>query len=167
MPIHLAIIALLSFPLLGHRPESQTQFRHFGAWVLRVSDDRFSDRLICQLSAHGVEYGRGALVFHLPRTVDTAAAVYRIDGGDPVDIRNEQLEMAHLGFAVEEDSLANPSGGLVRIPQARARSGHKVQIEAGGRGKIFTFKVDGLAAALDAADQAGCLPDRFMLQTTP
>ena len=167
MPTYLALAVALLLPGSAHPTPSPTQDRHIGSWTLKITNDAFAGRRSCQLFAHRLEYGRGALILHLPRTVDTSAAVYRIDGGEPVDTRSEQMEIARDGFTIDEDSLANPSGGLVRIPETRVLSGHTVQIEASAKGKIFLFRIDGLGAALDAARQAGCPPDGFIVQNTP
>ncbi|HEX4182665.1 MAG TPA: hypothetical protein VHY34_05360 [Caulobacteraceae bacterium] len=156
MPFTLALIPLLLFPWSSPHGGERTDNRHIGEWRLRTNTDAFSGQLTCRLSANHIEYGRGVLTFHLDRRVDTTNAVYRVDDGVPVTVRSEIMDMARRGFAVYQDDLANPSGGLVRIPEGRLLKARAVAIEAAPKGPIAVFKVAGFAAALDAASKAGC-----------
>ena len=155
-PTHVALIALLSFQLpWTHAPASGPSGRVEG-WTLRVQADRFSGARACRLWRGAMDYQRGALVFHLPVHVDTAGAVYRIDGGPAAPVSSDDAELASLGFALHDDDLDNPSGGVVRIPGRRLASAGEVRIESGPARRPVKFKIGGLAAALDAARQAGC-----------
>jgi hypothetical protein len=161
----LALIPLLLFSMPWSHHGPGNLHRHIGAWTLRTNTDRFSGVLSCRLSAHDVEYGRGALVFHLPERIDTSTAIYRVDAGAPVWVSTEMMEMARRGFALNQDDLANPSGGLVRVPEERVTNARTVMVEAGKRGWVTSFKIDGFAAALAAARAAGCTPEDFALET--
>jgi len=161
MPLRLALIPILFFSSPGREVGSRTLDHRVGAWTVRVSVDRFSDQVTCRLFARGVDYRRGALVFHLSRRTDTSAAVYRVDGGAPIAARSEVMDMARAGFAVYRDDLDNPSGGLVRIPERRVMEARSVQIRPGSHGAAATFKVEGFSAALGAARAAGCGPGSF------
>ena len=170
---HLALLSFLTFsPPWGHhagppppRPAPihgpGNLHRRVGVWTVRTDIDRFSGAMSCRLYAHHVEYQRGALVFHLPRSVDTSTAIYRVDAGAPVWVNSELMDMARRGFALNQDDLNNPSGGLVRVPQERVMSARSVMVEAGGRGEVTTFKIDGFASALNAAHAAGCTTEAF------
>ena len=129
---------------------------HVAGWTLAARLDTFAGERSCTLSRGRVDYRRQALVFHLPARVDTAAALYRIDGAAPVAVRADEAELASLGFALHNDDLDNPSGGLVRIPAHRLAVAGEVQIEAAPGRRPVTFKIGGLSEALDAARAAGC-----------
>jgi hypothetical protein len=161
MPVHLALIALLSLPLpWGHAPKPADP-RHFGAWTLNVRVDSFSTGHVCKLSRPGAEYRRQAVVFHLSPNVDTSQAVYRIDAGAPRAVRDDQVTLARLGFALNNDDLDNPSGGLVRIPVDQLLGAAAVRIETTAFGRARKFDIAGLKPALAAAGAAGCRDEDF------
>ena len=159
MLLKLALIVLLLFPTHWGHARSRGERVRIGAWTMRVDSDRFRDQVRCQLFERNVSYQRRALVFHLPRRADDA--VYRIDGGPPMWARSDAMELADLGFTLHSDDLANPSGGLVRIPQPRIAGAHAVSIEPRSDVAPLRFNIDGFAAALDAARKAGCGADAF------
>ncbi len=167
MSLRLALIALLAFTSTAsraaqvHGAQVRGMQRHVGPWTIRVHTDRFSERVSCRLFGRGMEYRRGAVIFRLPGRFDTSTAAYRVDDRPPVDVRTEVMAMARLGFALYRDDLANPSGGLVRIPEDRLIDANVVRIEAGPKGAAFHFKVFGLSAALEVAGAAGCTPAAF------
>jgi hypothetical protein len=152
----LALICLLFAPSLAAAAIIKHERHRLGPWTLNISTDRFAGARTCALARHGVDYERKALVFHLPRRLDAASAVYRIDNGPPFKAVDDRLDLARQGFALQNDDLANPSGGLVRIPADRLATARAVRIETGPRLRIFTFRVDGLASALALARRAGC-----------
>ncbi len=161
MSPHLALTVLLSFaPFWGHG-ETHRERSQIGAWTLRVESDQFAARQICQLSRPRVDYHRQALVFHLSSRADTANAVYRIDDGPPRAVRSDAMDLARLGFALYNDDLTNPSGGLVRIPRQRIMDAREVSIQAKAMAAPVKFRIDGFGAALDAARAAGCGVDDF------
>jgi hypothetical protein len=108
-----------------------------------------------------MDYERHAIVFRLGAGVDTTDAVYRVDDGEPIAVRDEMTSMARQGFAIYQDYLLNPSGGLVRVPERRAVGASTVKIRALTRGPVTTFRIEGFDAALEAALKAGCLPTAF------
>lgn len=160
----LALAALLGLHMPSLHvpwPHGAAVVSHVGDWTLKTRLDRFAGERSCTLSRGRIDYQRQALVFRLSTHTDTAAALYRIDGAEPVAVRADEAELASLGFALHNDDLDNPSGGLVRIPAHRLATAGEVQIEAGpGRGPV-KFKIGGLAAALDAARAAGCAEADF------
>jgi hypothetical protein len=161
MPLRSALMALLLLPpLFGHgAPDHAT--RRVGAWTVRTHADRFTHASICALSRPQVRYERQALVLQLPARLDTSAAVYRIDDGPLIAVREDAMELARLGFALHDDDLANPSGGRVTVPARRLAGARTVRVEVKPRGAVYKFKVEGLAGALDAAGGLGCRPDDF------
>jgi hypothetical protein len=161
MQPHLALIALLLLPSTWGHHEIRVERRHVGAWTLVVQTDRFSGRVTCQLSKHKIGYERQALVFHLSDRVDTSDAVYKIDGGLPVWVRSDAMELAHLGFALHNDTLANPSGGLVRLPERSLLDAHLVAVQPKAGDAPVNFKIEGFRTALETAHNAGCDADAF------
>ena len=161
MSMPLALIAMLTLPIPWSHKPAPREVSHVAGWTLRVHAERFTGRLACQLSRPRIDYRRHALVFHLSARTDTAAAVYRIDNGPPLWSRDDDLDLARLGFALHSDDLDNPSGGLVRIPEQRIVAARTVSIEARADGSPARFKIDGFATALDAAHKAGCREGDF------
>jgi len=160
-PASLALIALLSLPLPWVHTGKAAEVSHVDGWTVRAHVDRFTGARTCVLSRGRIDFERRALVFHLPAKIDTAAALYRIDGAAPVGVGADEAELAGLGFALHTDDLDNPSGGIVRIPIHRLASATEVQIEAAPGRAPVKFKIGGLSAALDAARHAGCADGDF------
>lgn len=162
-PTHVALIALLSFPLPWKHaaPAPGAVPGHVEGWALRVQADRFTGAHSCRLFRGAMDVQRQALVVHLPTRLDTAGAVYRVDGGPTVPAVADDGELAGMGFALHNDDLDNPSGGLVRIPLRRLAAAGEVQIEPAPGRRPLKFKLGGLAAALAAARQAGCADADF------
>jgi hypothetical protein len=160
-PTHVALIALLSFPVPWKHAGPTGAPDRVDGWTLRVQADRFTGAHTCRLWRGGIDYQRQALVFHLPASIDTAGAVYRIDGGPAVPAASDEPELAALGFALHDDDLDNPSGGLVRIPSHRLTAAEAVKIEAAPGRRPVKFRISGLTAALAAARQAGCAEADF------
>ena len=163
-PAALALAALLGLHLPSLHvpwPHGAAQVSHVDGWTLKTRLDRFAGERSCALSRGRIDYVRQALVFHLPARVDTAAALYRIDGAAPVGVRADEAELASLGFNLHNDDLDNPSGGLVRIPVHRLAGAAEVEIEAAPGRRPVKFKIGGLSAALDAARGAGCAETDF------
>jgi hypothetical protein len=157
-----ALAALLALPFTGGHPaDEQRQHHHMGAWSLSVTHDRFAGQVKCKVAAHAMDFERQALVIRLPAKTDTSEAVYRVDGGPARPVRGDQMELADLGFALHQGDLANPSGGLVRVPARLLADAHQVSVQARPGAKVFNFRITGLDAALETARLAGCGPASF------
>lgn len=154
MPFDLPKLPIVDFPWL--HPDIKVERRHVGGWALKVETDRFTGRLTCSLSKPGIRYERQTLVFQLSRGTNTFDAAYRVDDAPAVSSRSDALELAHQGFALHDDDLANPSGGMVRIPMDRLSGAQTVKIQARPNVMPIRFKVDGLSEALSAAKAMGC-----------
>ena len=139
----------------------RTEHRHIGDWRLIVRTDAFERKTRCQLYEHGVDYRRGALEFHFAPGVDTSAAVYRVDDGPPIETTAELMQIAELGFAIHDDNLRNPSGGVVRAPLARLQGAKTIAIQPRWGRPPVRFRLGQLQAALEAATKAGCGQDSF------
>jgi hypothetical protein len=162
MLLTLALVSVLPWLPFGHHataaaPANPAQSHsRIAGWTLSVRRDPFVGSAVCQLYRGRASYERQALVLRLPPRTDTAAAVYRVDGGAPTPVFADRAAIASLGFALWRDQLDNPSGGLVRIPYAKLTAAHQVQLETRLRGRIWSFPLDGLPAAVAAEHSAGC-----------
>jgi hypothetical protein len=144
----------LTLPWQTHREQG------VNGWKLNVRLDRFTYRRTCSLHRDRVHYERQALVFHLPPHTDTSRAAYRIDNGAPRWVSADAMELARLGFALHDDDLNNPSGGVVRITLARLAGGKQVEIEPRSFGPWIRFNAGGIEGALAAALKK-CGEDEF------
>jgi hypothetical protein len=154
----LSLLALLGLPLFGRNPE----VHDIGRWRLDAHRDAFTGQTLCTLTRGGtgpggIEYTHHALVLHLSPKTDTSAALYRLDQGPVYAVKTDQADLAKLGFPLHADDLDNPSAGLVRIPIARVVGARVVSVDYSVGRRVVVFKIDGLAAALDAAAAAGCV----------
>lgn len=137
-------------------PPHRSEVVRVGDWRLTVHREAFTGAVTCRLARRWMEFRRQTLIIHLPTRVDSSAAVYRIDQGSPFWVRQDQMRMARLGFALDNDNLDNPSGGLVRIPAERLVGARLVFIEAVANTRPYMFRIDGLDVALARAGQFGC-----------
>jgi hypothetical protein len=154
----MSLALLLALALLPYHPVSDVTVRRYGVdgWVLELRTDSFAGRTDCRVTRGHLSYERQAVVFHLPPRLATFDAAYRIDGGRLTPARDDAADLAAQGFALSDDDLDNPSGGLVRIPARRLEGAKLVQIQPRPGIKPLRFKLDGLGASLDAAHRLGC-----------
>jgi hypothetical protein len=144
----------------AHRSETpahRSELVRVGEWRLTVHREAFTGATTCRLMRRWMEFRRQTLIIHLPTRIDSSSAVYRIDQGAAFWTRDDQMRMARKGFALDNDNLNNPSGGLVRIPAERLVGARLVFIEAvANTPRPYMFRIDGLDKALVLAGQMGC-----------
>ena len=157
MPFHTLVVAVALYQLFSAPMEYRTKV---DGWILEWRRDGFSQRQACRLHRGAVTYERQALTFRLSRRVDTASAAYRIDNGRPFFARDDALDLVRLGFALHDDDLANPSGGVVRIPIAKLEGARWVVIEPEPQAPRTRFAVEGFSAALVGA-RSRCAEEDF------
>jgi len=149
------LLALVLWP--HHRAPEVIQHRYgVEGWVLEMRTDSFTHRTDCRVHRGRLAYERQAVVFHLPRRLNTFDAAYRIDGGPLVRSRDDAADLAAQGFALSDDDLANPSDGIVRIPAHRLEGAKLVQIQPRPDDRPLNFRLNGLAATVAAARRLGC-----------
>jgi hypothetical protein len=134
---------------------------HIGAWTYEAQEDRFTKLKSCRLFRHSVTYAHGALVFHLGERADTSEAVYRIDSSKTQPWRASAMELASNGVELQKDALQNPSQGLAPIPARLLMDAKTVTIRASEGARPVRFKIEGFAAAMKAAQTAGCTDESF------
>jgi hypothetical protein len=153
----MSLALLLALALWPHHPREVVQHRYgVDGWVLEIRKDSFSGDTRCRVQRGRLSYERQALVFHLPPRLNTFDAAYRIDAGPLILARDDAADLAAQGFALNDDDLANPSGGLVRIPARRLDGAKLVQIQPRPETRPLRFNLTGLAPTLAAAKQLGC-----------
>ena len=154
----MSLALLLALVLWPHHRAPEVSVRRYGVdgWVLELRTDSFAGHTDCRVRRGRLSYERQALVVHLPRRLNSFDAAYRIDGGRLMLARDDAADLAAQGFALSDDSLDNPSGGLVRIPARRLEGAKLVQIQARPSVKPLRFSLDGLGDTIAAAHRLGC-----------
>jgi hypothetical protein len=127
-------------------------------WLIDTVSDPFSNTIRCNIHAKNMRYVPGAVLFQLPRSVNTFNAKYRIDAGPVVSWRVHAMDLTSSGVAIQNSNLTNPSGGQVAIPIAVLALASAVAIQPAFNGKVYTFDLHALSAALSGAANAGCGP---------
>jgi hypothetical protein len=157
----LALVTMLLLPLPWRNGTVHDVQQKVGGWTLDVRNNSFTADARCHLVKGRVSFTRGVLIFRLSPGVDTSEAYYRVDGGEPRAAKAELMSVAHAGLAIYDDQLANPSGGVVRIPAERVGHGKLVAIQANTTSAPRRFDIAGLDSALDQAAKLGCTPTTF------
>ena len=141
----------------GGPPEIRTErSRLAGGWTLSQAKDPFKGVSTCRLEGRNVRYGSGVVTFSFGHAVDTANALFRVDGGPVVSAGEVAQEAAGLGAPFLNGNLSNPSDGRVRIPWSKLVGAQRVDIRANAKTYHRTFMLAGLDAALAAARGKGC-----------
>ena len=155
--------AALSLALLGSRGEPQIAIRSLavGDWTAKVRTDRFTGEVTCSLAGRGLSFHRDTVVFNLGRSVDTAQAFFRIDGGVAHSVREPRVENETHGFFLDSGPIDNPSGGKVALPYSMVKDAKQVMIRASPKHAPRAFDVSRLGEALAAAKAAGCKDSSF------
>ena len=127
-----------------------------GGWRLSRTRDGFSGTTGCKLERRDVRLFSGVVTFSFGKSIDTANAVYRLDGG-PVRAAGELgPEVAGHGVSYLSGNTWNPSDGRVRMPWTTLAGAKLVDIRANPRRRPRAFPLDSLGAAVAAARQGGC-----------
>lgn len=157
------LLALLAagLSLFGHASTKGAAIeRHrFDKWTYEIATDRFTGGKSCVVRRGDVSLVNGVVTFRFKPDLDTAAAWYRLDDAVARPVSDYTLELRRAGAPpVASDDLANPSGGLVRLPFSAMKSASKIAIRIDERRSARTFKLAGLALAASASAAKGCDP---------
>jgi hypothetical protein len=154
----MSLALLLALVLWPHHRAPEVSVRRYGVdgWVLELRTDSFAGHTDCRVRRGRLSYERQALVVHLPRRLNSFDAAYRIDGGRLMLARDDAADLAAQGFALSDDDLENPSGGLVRIPAGRLQGAQLVQIQPRPDVRPLRFRLNGLDDTIAAAHRLGC-----------
>lgn len=155
-----AVVALALLGLLHHdaadRRDAQAHHSHVSGWRLDLSRDRFTGHTLCTLRKDHMVYERGVVTFALGRSVDTANATYRLDGGVVHRAGDVAVEAAGLGARFDTANLDNPSNGEVRIPARDLGDAGRIYIRANTRLTHRVFDLTGLIPAIEEAKEQQC-----------
>ena len=136
-----------------------TVHRKIGRWTLDLVKDPFLGTVQCRLRARNVTVERSAVIVQGPRNVNTFDAYYRLGAGPAVSWRVNAMELVSHGVPINDEALANPSGGRVAIPLRLAVSATTISIRPSERSRSYTVSLPNLDAALRQAKSLGCGPD--------
>lgn len=162
----IAAVGLLASLWPFHGSQVSTKAYTLPTWSFSQSRDRFTQHLTCQVytGPRGrplVSYGRQAVTFRFPATVNTLQADYRLDSGPTRSWRDELPTLAETGFTPDRGGLDNPTGGLITLPARELSGVHLVTIRATPGSRPRAFSIDGLDDAIAAARAQGCGADAF------
>jgi hypothetical protein len=149
------LLALSIWPFASHPviTEARGVAKH---WSFDLVKDRFSGGTSCHLNRGAVEVSKGFVAFKLGKAVDTADALYKIDDQPARRWRQVIPVLVAHGLTVQDDSLANPSGGVVTLPLADVMNAHEVEIRPAGDRKPRSFPIYALSIAVERAAERGC-----------
>ena len=141
----------------GPSPQVRTERSRLpGGWRLARTDDPFTATSGCKLERRDVRMFSGVVTFSFGKEVDTANAVYKLDGG-PVRTAGELgPEVAGHGVSYLSGNTYNPSDGRVRVPWTTLAGARRIDIRVNAKRRPRSFALDGLDAAVAAARQGGC-----------
>ena len=158
--LHLPHVAVQN-PFHAFRPaqhgEVRTTFTRLpDGWRLSKVSDSFTGVGSCRLDGHGVRLSAGLATFSFGGKVDTANAVWRLDGGPLRSIGEVGPEVAGMGVNLISNNTWNPSDGRVRIPWTRLAGAERLDIRANPGRDHRSFALSSLRGAVDAARGYGC-----------
>lgn len=158
---------LAALVLLPHLPHLQNPFHPApqvrversalpGGWRLSRTDDAFTGVSGCRLERRDVRLSSGVVTFSFGGRIDTANALYRLDGGPVRPAGELGPEVAGHGVSYMSGDTWNPSHGRVRVPWTTLAGARRIDIRANARRQPRAFALDSLDAAVAAARQGGC-----------
>ena len=148
------LLAALAFSLFAHATAASgrvpvERYRE-GAWRLEVRRDTFARTTACRLYRRDASVEHARLLWRLGARVDTGAAVWRIDDGEP---RHQRL--VDLPASV---NLPNPSDGRIAAPLPLLTGARALEARATPDAPLRRLELDGLDAAVASAARLGCDP---------
>lgn len=158
-----ALVLLAGAWPFGHRGQTETSRYLIPAWHVETTRDRFTQRVVCQVfqgnrARPEVSYDRDTLAFSFPRTRNTLAADFRVDGGPVRPWTSVYPSLVGSGATLAGKSMANPTQGWVIIPVGAVAGATTVTIRSRPTDRPRTFSVGGLGDALASASRLGCDP---------
>ena len=148
------LLAAFALALFGRTPAPSTrvpvQRYREGPWRLEVRRDAFARTTACRLTRPGASVEHARLIWRLGAKVDTSAAVWRIDDGEP---RRQRL--VDLPASV---NLANPSDGRIAAPLSLLPGAQALESRPTPDARLRRLDLEGLDAAVANAARLGCDP---------
>ena len=140
----------------------RTKAYHLDGWEMRITRDGFTGQVRCRLFAQKdlrqgrISYADGVMGFHLDPDRDVAQAWYSVDDHAPRLSRDDYPTLVARRISLEGGGLANPTGGVVLIPQEILAGAQTVTIRADRDSTPKRFRLKGFEQALAAARANGC-----------
>ncbi len=168
MPAALVLALALGLPHLPRPPYALNPFqpgppkRDYeqtileGGWRLRLRRDAFTGATRCELNAGGARFAGGVVTFSFGPSVDTANALFRVDGGAVRSAGEVGPEAAGLGAALLSSNTRNPSNGRVIIPWSQLKAAERVDVRPNSRAAPRGFGLVELRVAVEQARTYGC-----------
>ena len=153
----LLALGLLSHPLL-EPGQIVVKVHRVSGWTVQVSRDRFTARTGCTLRKGQVELQKDVLIFHSPSLVDTADAMFRVDGGPARSVHEATYDDERRGYFRNGGPLENPTGGEVALPAFYVTDAKWVYVRANPERAPDAFDIRGLSDAVALARKEQC-PD--------
>jgi hypothetical protein len=151
-----SMLAAMSLFGFGRPAQVETQRVNLRPWTLLVSKDRFTGAVTCLAQGRHMSIQDDVVLFDLGPRQDTAAAVYKLDGG----AARKTLASVPAGMlpraVLDRTPLDNPSNGLVALPLASVSGVRRVDIRANARTQPVGFDLSGVPALLKAEAAHGC-----------
>lgn len=157
-PSDFDMLAAAYFALSLLAGQTKTVHRHVGGWTVKVTTDRFTKAVTCQMTKGRVEFRNDVLIFHLSRLADSSDADFRVDGGPVRSVREATYDDQRRGYFRDGGPLANPSNGEVALPSFYVTGARRVYIRENPRNPVNWFDVSRFADALALARAMKC-PD--------
>jgi hypothetical protein len=140
----------------------RTKAYRLAGWDMRIERDGFTGQIRCRLFSPAglgqgrISYASGVLGFHLDPDRDVAQAWYSIDDAAPRPWRDDYPLLVARRVSLEGGSLANPTGGVLLIPQEKLTGARTVTVRAARGVSPKRFRLSGFEEALAAARANGC-----------
>jgi hypothetical protein len=150
----LALAAMLGLFQVHTTTDARTI--QLGRWSLELAADRFTGTIACRLRVSKAVFDEKAATFEFGHSVDTSDAFYRIEDGPVLAWRSLIPSLVAQGVKVQNDDLANPSGGRVPIPLKLLSDARSVEIRPDVHHRPKLFKLNGLQSAIERANERGC-----------
>jgi hypothetical protein len=138
------------------RSDDVAHYRTAPDWALDVSKDRFTGMTHCAVRTRGLTYRDGVVTLHFGHGVNTANALFRVDGGPARSVGEVAVEAAGKGAVFLSRNTTNPSNGEVHIPTTQLAAHRSLAVRPNARASVRTIDLAGLAPSLKAAEAHGC-----------
>lgn len=136
-------------------------------WTAIRERDNFTGEVVCHIRRHNVSYRNGVVTLHLPRAVNTANALYRVDAGRPHRFAETRFEVLMRGAKLTHPDLYNPSLGQVSVPMEAVQGSASVMVQPSPGAPAWRFRTAGLSRVIPEARRRGCVDQPATFAAAP
>ena len=158
----LAQIALIALLMVtpAHAARVATQWAQFNdrGWTLIVVQDNFSKTTVCRLrgfKGHAA-FINGAFAFRVSEPAFAANATIRIDGGDPIALRDEIPALMARGIPVDSIAVDGLGNDRIWVTAEQVGAGQSLVVQPRIGGRLTRYSLQGYATLREAAARRGC-----------